>query len=464
MNPILIYLLILLGILPVGIFAIRFIFKKSIVSRAATSMFVTSIGVAFLAFVNGTLGITAAFWVIPIMIIWIFASNIFVIKFIQKPLIGIKNNIDDLSKGIIKTNIDVGTKERSDELGEIARSTEVLVNQLSQIGEKIQTSSYNLIHLSEKINHGAGQLSQGSADQAASAEQVSSSMEEMVANIQQNTDNAKQTEKIAIESAAGIKKGNESVNTAAESMKKIAEKISVIGDIAFQTNILALNAAVEAARAGEHGRGFAVVAAEVRKLAEHSKVAADHINDLSAQGVNISETAANDLGQIAPEIEKTSKLVQDITAASIEQNAGAEQINNALQRLNQVIQQNAVSSDQLAQSSVSLAKEAENLKEITTFFRIETERKRSNTISSPLPLKKEEVKKSIIESPTIKHYKASSLKLVKNTDKEPVSTSEEKEQKKTSIVKPIETKKAEGNGFNLKMFDDDNKDSEYERF
>ena len=467
MNPILIYFLVLLGTLPIGFFIIRLMFKKTIVFRAAILIFISSLGVALLSFITGTIGVSSALWALPLSIVWLLSSNIFVIKFIQKPLQGIKNNIDDLSKGVIKTVIDKDTSQREDELGEIARSTEELLKQLSLIGEKIQISSDNLIKLSEKINNGAGQLSQGSSDQAASAEEVSSSMEEMVANIQQNTDNAKQTEKIAIESAAGIKKGNESVITAADSMKKIAEKISVIGDIAFQTNILALNAAVEAARAGEHGRGFAVVAAEVRKLAEHSKVAADQINDLSAEGVYISETAAQDLGQIAPEIEKTSKLVQDITAASIEQNAGAEQINNALQRLNQVIQQNAVSSDQLAQSSVELAKEAGNLKEITAFFRIENTKKKAATTAMPIVAKKEIEKKSGLNNNKT-HYKAPIYKKPdskKENVEEKIGAENTNDIPATNANKTITTnKKTDSSGFNLKMFDSDNKDSEYERF
>lgn len=193
-------------------------------------------------------------------------------------------------------------------------------------------------------------------------------MEEMTANIQQNTENAQRTDRISHKVSQGVKEVGLASKESLVSIKNIAEKISIINDIAFQTNILALNAAVEAARAGEHGRGFAVVAAEVRKLAERSKLAADEIVLLASKSVAVTEGSAKLLETLIPEIGETARLVQEITSASLEQSSGANQVNNAIQQLNQVVQQNAGTSQQMAISSEELKSFADGLKETIRYF------------------------------------------------------------------------------------------------
>ena len=234
----------------------------------------------------------------------------------------------------------------------------------------VMAGAENITTASSQMSSTSQEMSQGANEQASSAEEVSSSMEEMAANIKQNTDNAQQTEKISLKAAGDVLEGSKAVNQTVESMKEIATKVSIIGEIARQTNILALNAAVEAARAGEHGKGFAVVAAEVRKLAERSQAAAGEIDQLSQSSVDVAEKSGKLLADIVPDIQKTAKLVQEISAASIEQSSGADQVNNAIQQLNQVTQQNAASSEEMATSSEELSTQAEQLTELISYFNL----------------------------------------------------------------------------------------------
>ncbi len=282
----------------------------------------------------------------------------------------------DIANNVSEGNLEIKIETRyNDEVGVLAKALNNMVVNLKKIVGEIVYSADDLASAGSQISATSDQLSQGSSEQASATEQVSSSIEEMTANIQQNSENSQETEKIALQATIGIKKGSESTEISAKSMKEIAQKITIINDIAFQTNILALNAAVEAARAGEHGKGFAVVAAEVRKLAERSKVAADEIDDLSKNGVAISEKAGQQLKDIVPEIEKTSKLLQEITAASLEQDSGANQINSATMQLNQITQQNASAAEQLAASSKELSDQADRLNEIVSFFKIKRQEK-----------------------------------------------------------------------------------------
>ncbi len=288
---------------------------------------------------------------------------------ITKPVYSGVELAHNLSVGNL-TNFSGENNNRGDEFGKLSRALTEMSEKLKEVISTINISANHIASASEQLSTTSQQVSQGASEQASSAEEVSASMEQMVANIQNNSENAKQAEIIALKSAEGIRKGYDSTSYALNSMKKIAEKVSIIGDIAFQTNILALNAAVEAARAGEHGRGFAVVAAEVRKLAERSRLAYEEIDRITRDGVKIADEAGRLLSEIVPDIEKTARLVQEIAAASMEQNAGADQINSAIQQLNQITQQNAAASEEMASSAEELNSQAEQLIDIVSFFDI----------------------------------------------------------------------------------------------
>ncbi|MFZ5758866.1 MAG: MCP four helix bundle domain-containing protein [Thermodesulfobacteriota bacterium] len=282
------------------------------------------------------------------------------------------------AKQVSQGNLMVELKKRSDN-DELMESLSDMVAKLKEVVMEVQTAADNVAAGAQEMSATAQNMSQGATEQAASAEEVSSSMEQMASNIRQNTDNAMQTEKIAVKSAADAREGGKAVSETVTAMKQIATKISIIEEIARQTNLLALNAAIEAARAGEHGKGFAVVASEVRKLAERSQSAAGEISKLSTSSVAVAEQAGEMLNKMLPDIQRTAELVQEISAASKEQDAGAEQINKAIQQLDQVIQQNAGATEEMASTTEELSSQAEQLKGTIAFFSIEAAGRRQRS-------------------------------------------------------------------------------------
>ena len=273
-----------------------------------------------------------------------------------------------VANGDLSQQLDI---HQQDEIGQLAAALNAMVGKLREIVDSVKSASDNVAAGSQQLSASSEEMSQGASEQAAAAEEASSSMEQMAANIRQNADNALQTEKIAIKSAEDAKAGGQAVAQTVSAMKEIAGKISIIEEIARQTNLLALNAAIEAARAGEHGKGFAVVAAEVRKLAERSQLAAAEISELSGSSVEVAERAGEMLTQMVPDIQRTAELVQEIAAASKEQDTGAEQVNKAIQQLDQVIQQNASASEEMASTSEELSSQAEQLQHTIAFFKVD---------------------------------------------------------------------------------------------
>jgi methyl-accepting chemotaxis protein len=286
-----------------------------------------------------------------------------------------------VANGDLSQTINVSS---NDEIGDLVKSLNLMVEKLQQIVQEALTAAQNVSAGSQELSASAEQLSQGATEQASSAEEASSSMEEMASNVKQNADNANQTEKIAARSAQDAEASGVAVGRAVQAMQTIAEKITIVQEIARQTDLLALNAAVEAARAGEHGKGFAVVASEVRKLAERSQAAAADIGTLSTETVKVAREAGDMLSKLVPDIKKTAELVQEITAACREQDVGSAQINQAIQQLDKVGQQNASASEQVSSTSEELASQAEQLQSTISFFRIE--RAARNERAAPAPI------------------------------------------------------------------------------
>jgi methyl-accepting chemotaxis protein len=277
--------------------------------------------------------------------------------------------IAGIASQIANGDLTVAPKPLSDK-DTLGLSLESMVERLRGVVSDALAASENVSSGSQQLSSGSEQLSQGATEQASSAEEASASMEEMAANIKQNADNAAQTEKIARQSATDAEESGKAVDKAVTAMRTIAEKISIVQEIARQTDLLALNAAVEAARAGEHGRGFAVVASEVRKLAERSQAAAAEISGLSSETVAVATQAGEMLTRLVPDIRKTAELVSEISAACREQDIGSSQINEAIQQLDKVTQQNAGASEEMSATSEELAAQAEELQASIAFFKV----------------------------------------------------------------------------------------------
>ncbi len=361
---------VLIGLIA-GTVTIRYYYKGSIFQTIASfwlaTLVLTYVATKLRAVFPNTF---KPYTIVPVVIIVIIYCMRYIAKSLVKPLKDSINNLKRMSEGDLIIKSDQDFSNRNDELGNLTNSINDVSAKLKEIVESISTASTDIENASELLTTSSLQLSQAVNEQASSLEEISATMDEIVSSVQQNAENARQTEIITVNTNESLKEGTISTNIALDAMKEIAEKIFIINDIAFQTNILALNAAVEAARAGDQGKGFAVVAAEVRRLAERSSLAANEIISYSQKGAQISEKARSLMNKNLPEIKKTSQLIQEISAASLEQKTGSLQVNESVQQLNSTTQQNAAAAEELASNAEELSAKSKHLIELVSFFRV----------------------------------------------------------------------------------------------
>ncbi len=314
---------------------------------------------------NLVLALGSAFTIVGCLMSWYLAHSI------SRHLLNFAHRFNTHNHGRSGLLKWVKAVDRGDELGELARSYNAFADNFYQAVEKVFSAADSLSSASVQVSSSAQLLSAGTNEQAAAVEETTSSLEEMNASITQNADNSRQMEQMALKGAGDMEVGSTAVRESVAAIKTIAQKISIIEEIAYQTNLLALNAAIEAARAGEHGKGFAVVATEVRKLAERSQSAAQEISSLALSSVKIAERSGEFLSELVPLIRKTAELVRQVATASRKQGGGVAQVNKAMAQVDQVTQKTAAAAEELSSTAIQMANQAEDLQQLMRAFRVD---------------------------------------------------------------------------------------------
>ncbi|TAJ15551.1 methyl-accepting chemotaxis protein [Marinilabiliaceae bacterium JC017] len=289
-----------------------------------------------------------------------------------RPLKGAQQVLNKLANGHL--NVDIKIK-RHDEIGQSLLSIKEMVGRIKSVVETVITGAEQLEAGSQQVAAASVQIAQGASEQAASAEEVTSAIEEISAIISQTTSNARNSEEIARVLNEETNKIKDSAEISRSLSLQTSEEIQRITDISDEINILSLNASIEAARAGEMGKGFNVVAHHVRKLAGNTKKLSDNIVD-KVEKVSDASVLADDLcNNFLPEVQKNQQLVSEILTASMEQNSGMDQINISARQLNEIIQQNASTAEELSANAEELTSQSQNMRDVISFFKIDDDSK-----------------------------------------------------------------------------------------
>ena len=354
--------------LVISFVVIRLIFKNSVVGMIGFLSMVFAIfsGVCFN--IVGQKGTANLVWAAPLVYmvgIW------FLIVMNRKLGVPLKNNIEKLKRlSAGELNVDTVKLTDKSEIGILNNSILELSTNLKNIVGEIKSSATQLSMSSQQLGSMSEEISSGASEQAASLEELSATLEELSATLEANMNKAKITGEIAAQSQLLVSSVAKGTNEMIGSYKDISEKVESVNDISFQTNILALNAAVEAARAGDAGRGFSVVAAEVRKLADSSKLLASDILQVSGSSMVVVENVESEISEMLPKITQSTTLVKEIVQSTVEQTGGIAQVNDSILQMNHVTQQNAASSEEMAAGSEELSAQAESLNKLIAFFKL----------------------------------------------------------------------------------------------
>lgn len=353
---------------PTVIFFLWWFLRDSLLFRVGMILIIEITVLFNFGYFAGVFGILHLAWIVPVGLAMVIVSFLMIKKLIKGPLESITGKIVKLSNGNLDLEFEEDFGSRNDEIGQLGMAAILLVKNLKEVMTEVIDSAVSIAAASEQLSVNSQYLANATTEQASAMEKVSIEIGLISSNIHKSVSNSSETEQINKEVGASLTLLKEKAEQSIQAILHINDKIEVVNDVAFQTNLIALNAAVEAARVGEAGRGFAVVANEVHKLAEKSKITADDISDISKKSVKSALETADLLKKSIPHILETIKLMQDMIGIASDQDQAAASVKNAIHSLDSVTHQNAASSEELAASSEQLAALAENLKNLTSFF------------------------------------------------------------------------------------------------